>query len=99
MAREPERIAHISIDELGIDECNIRQGIWDQDQELINSVKKVGILEPLVVRPADPQSGKKYAVLCGSRRFNAAIDAGLPKVPCIIREDLDDIDAMALSMI
>ena len=98
MAKGAERIAHIGIDELGIDECNIRQGIWDADQELIDSVRKIGVQEPLIVRTADPKTEKKYAVVCGSRRFNASIEAGKKTVPCIIRK-LNDIDAMTLSMI
>jgi ParB-like chromosome segregation protein Spo0J len=39
----------------------------------------------------------KYGIVCGSRRFNAAIEAGLDEVPCIIQE-MTDVDAMGRSL-
>lgn len=93
-----KEIAFIDIDDLGIDVWNIRQGIWDCDEELVNSIRNMGIVEPLIVRPALPGVDKKYAIVSGSRRYNAAVDAGLDRVPCIVR-DLTDMEAMKLSMI
>ena len=90
-------VVEIDIDELGIDTYNIRGGEWDRDEELINSIKYNGVIEPLIVRSADESTGVKYAIVSGSRRFNASIEAGLIKVPCIIRE-LDDIEASTLSI-
>ena len=92
-----ERIAMIDVDHLGIDAVNIRGGVWDRDEELIESIKENGIIDPLIVRPAKPSTGVKYAIVCGSRRYNAAIEVGLTKVPCIIRE-MDDITATGLSI-
>lgn len=91
-------IVEIDIDDLGIDECNIRDGKWDQNEELITSIKDNGVIVPLIVRPADPSTGVKYAIVSGSRRYNASIIAGLTTVPCIIKE-LDDIEASALSIL
>lgn len=98
MESEKTEVVEIDIDELGIDEFNIRSGEWDRDEELINSIKYNGVIEPLIVRPADKSTGVKYAIVSGSRRFNASIEAGLTNVPCIIKE-LDDIEATTLSIL
>jgi ParB/RepB/Spo0J family partition protein len=90
MVRE---IVMVDVDDLGIDITNIRGGKWDYDEEFVEDIKKNSVLYPLIVRPADPKSGKKYAIVCGSRRYNAAIEAGLTEVPCII-EKMDDITAL-----
>lgn len=92
-----ERIVMIDIDDLGIDGVNIRGGEWDYEEELIQSIRENGIIDPIIVRPAAPETGVKYAIICGSRRYNAAIEAGLTKIPSIIRE-VDDITAAGLSI-
>lgn len=88
----------IDIDQLGIDTLNIRQGFWDGDEELTESVKSMDVIQPLIVRPVHKDGDKKYGIVIGSRRYNAAIEAGLRKVPCIVR-DMTDVEAMKLSMI
>lgn len=50
---------------------------------LVNSIHKVGIIHPLVVRPAHTQG--RYTVVVGERRRQAALLAGEPSVPVIIR--------------
>lgn len=57
-----------------------------------------GIRQPLLVRPVSGSSDEKYGIVCGSRRFNAAIEAGLTEVPCLI-ENLNDMEAMSESLI
>ena len=99
---EPETIEstviYINIDELGIDICNIRGGKWDGDEEFIESIKKWGILVPLLIRPAVKETGVKYAIISGSRRYHGGIEADLQELPCIVKE-VNDIDAVALSII
>ena len=55
--------------------------------ELADSVKERGVLSPVLVRPL-PDGG--YQMVAGHRRKMAAELAGLPTVPCIIRELTDD---------
>ena len=88
-----EKVVWVDVDDLGIDTANIRGGRWDYDEELVRDIKENGILNPLIVRPAAPKTRKKYAIICGSRRYNAAIEAGLEKVPCFI-EEMNDITAL-----
>jgi len=87
----------IKIDDLGIDVCNIRSGEWDSDTDLISSIKNNGVLEPLLIRSVDPSTGFKYGIISGSRRYNASIEAGLPTVPCIVK-DVDDVTAIGISI-
>jgi len=97
MAEHERRIVDIDIEELVTDLCNIRGGFWDHDEELIRSVKQRGIELPLLVRPISPINKVKYGIVCGSRRFHASLDAGLDKVPCIIKV-MTDIEAMGRSL-
>ena len=55
--------------------------------ELADSIKQVGLLEPIIVRPID--SGM-YEVVVGERRYRAAQQAGLDKVPAIITGYTDE---------
>jgi len=93
-------VVYIDIEDLGIDAYNVRGGEWncdEKDEELIQDVKNNWIINPVTVRPAHPSTGKKYAIVAGSRRYHAAIEANLPKLPCIIRI-LNDAEALAFSM-
>jgi ParB family chromosome partitioning protein len=49
--------------------------------ELADSIKQVGLLEPLIIRP----TGDEYEVVVGERRYRASQQAGLQRVPAIIR--------------
>jgi len=66
-------------------------------QELAESIRSQGILQPLVVRPA-PDGKERFQLIAGERRLRAAKLAGLKKVPAIIKE-VDDQKALALSLI
>ena len=54
--------------------------------DLADSIKQVGLLEPLVVRPVDDG----YEVVVGERRYRASQQAGLKTVPCVVRPYADD---------
>jgi ParB family chromosome partitioning protein len=64
--------------------------VFDQEEidQLATSLLDVGVLQPLVVRPL---GGDRYELVAGERRLRAAIVAGLPTVPAIVRatEDAD----------
>ncbi len=64
-------------------------------EELAESVRQHGVLQPLLVRPIP---GGRYQIVAGERRWRAARMAGLSEVPVIIR-DLDDTEVMVLAMI
>ncbi len=54
-------------------------------KELVSSIKKNGIIQPIVVRKSDTG----YEIIVGERRWRAAQEAGLKDVPVIIREAED----------
>ena len=63
-------------------------------EELAASVRKQGLLQPLLVRP----KGDAYELVAGERRYRAAQLAGLQEVPVIVR-DLDDRQALELALV
>lgn len=60
--------------------------------ELVDSIKGNGLLEPCIVRPS---SNGRYEMVSGHRRKHAAIRAGVKTIPCIVR-NLDDNQATIL---
>ncbi len=61
--------------------------------ELVESIKANGILTPVLVRPDDEGT---YEMISGHRRLHAAIRAGIPKIPAIIKEMTDDDATIAM---
>lgn len=55
--------------------------------ELTHSIREVGLLQPIVVRPAGPND---YELIMGERRFRASQAAGLDTIPAIVRETADE---------
>jgi ParB family chromosome partitioning protein len=64
-------------------------------EQLVQSVKEHGILEPLLVRPL---ANGNYELVAGERRYRAAREASLLAVPVVVRE-LSDEEALALALI
>jgi ParB family chromosome partitioning protein len=54
--------------------------------ELAGSIREVGLLEPIIVRPL----GNGFEVIVGERRYRASQQAGLEKIPAIVRTYSDD---------
>lgn len=63
-------------------------------EELANSIRTQGVIQPLIVRPV----GKQFEIIAGERRWRAAQLAGLTEVPVIIR-DIPDEAAIAIALI
>jgi ParB family chromosome partitioning protein len=57
--------------------------------ELVHSIKELGVLQPIVVRSIPGESGK-YELIMGERRLRASKEAGLTKIPAVIRETADE---------
>jgi ParB family transcriptional regulator, chromosome partitioning protein len=54
--------------------------------ELASSIREVGLLQPIIVRPLDGE----YEVVLGERRYRASQQAGLERIPTIVRDYTDD---------
>ena len=66
----------------------------DALQELVDSIRQHGIIQPLIVR----QAGAKLELIAGERRWRAAQEVGLAHVPVIIR-GASDLEVLELSLI
>jgi ParB family chromosome partitioning protein len=54
--------------------------------ELAASIKEVGLLQPIIVRPMD----QDYEIVLGERRYRASQQAGLERIPAVVRDYTDD---------
>jgi len=89
--REKREVKNIGLEKLFVGELNERMDVGDITG-LSTSIKQVGILEPLLVRPV----GDKFEIICGRRRFEGAKAAGVSFAPCHIK-DMNDVDALQAS--
>jgi ParB family chromosome partitioning protein len=70
-------------------------------QELADSIKAQGVVQPIVVRPVGtpgPGQSQRYEIIAGERRWRASQLAGLPDIPAIIRH-IPDEAAIAVALI
>ena len=66
-------------------------------EELTNSIKERGIIQPLIVRKAEGQN-EKYELIAGERRWQAAQNAGLHDVPVIVIE-ADNLKSLEFAIV
>ena len=66
-------------------------------EELANSIKERGILQPIIVRHSKDENGK-YEIVAGERRWQAAQRAGLHEIPVIII-DIDNLKSLEFAII
>lgn len=68
------------------------RSVFDEDEmaELVNSIREIGVLQPIVVRPSPEGGDQPYELVMGERRWRATREAGLNAVPAIIRSTTDD---------
>ena len=66
--------------------------LYDKEKrnEMIESIRINGIMQPLIVRPID---NGKYQILAGHNRRSCARELGITKYPCIIKKNLTDDEA------
>ena len=66
-------------------------------EELTDSIKKQGVIQPIVVRPNKELEGK-YEIIAGERRWLASQNAGLHEVPAVIL-DVDDVKSLEFAIV
>lgn len=64
-------------------------------EDLTNSIKEKGIIQPLIVRPRE---GDTYEIVAGERRWRAAQAAQLHDIPVLVR-DMDDVEVLEVAII
>jgi ParB family chromosome partitioning protein len=58
--------------------------------ELLGSIQRHGILQPLLVRPLGDDQAGEYEIVAGERRYRAAREVGLAKIPVVVRKMGDE---------
>jgi ParB family chromosome partitioning protein len=83
------RLAHLNPADIVPNAVQPRS-VFDEDDlaELVHSIREVGVLQPIVVRPLSEQPGK-YELVMGERRLRASKEVGLDSIPAIVRETAD----------
>lgn len=92
-------VQNIALDALVPSPLNPRK-TWNTAEldALADSMRQVGILQPIVVRQPPGRSRKKWEIVCGHRRVAAARQAGLTEVPAVVRK-LDDREATIAALV
>ena len=72
---------------------------FDKDSldELTNSIRERGVIQPIIVRKSPDQNGK-YEIIAGERRWHAAQSAGLHDVP-IVEVEVDDLKSLEFAIV
>ena len=90
-----ENLLTVELDKLKAREDQPRKNFDDDSlEELANSIKADGVIQPIVVRKV----GDKYEIIAGERRFRASKLAGLEKVPIIVK-NVSDRKARELALV
>ena len=66
-------------------------------EELTNSIKEIGVIQPLIVRKSNDEDDK-YELIAGERRWQASQNAGLHEVPVVII-DADNLKSLELAIV
>lgn len=86
--------AEVSVKDIHPNRKQPRSEFNEQDmEELVHSIKEIGVLQPIVIRPSREDGAEKYELVMGERRWRATQKAGLEKIPAIIR-DTQDVDLL-----
>jgi ParB family chromosome partitioning protein len=92
-----EKVEQIIIEQLSPNSYQPRQAFEDAAlQEMAESIKQYGVLQPLLVTPGEDTNG--YMIIAGERRWRAAKLAGLKAVPAIVRS-LKDLERLEIALI
>ena len=91
-------INKVSISDLVSNKFQPRK-LFDEDslQDLTNSIKERGIIQPIIVRKSNDDSSK-YEIIAGERRWLAAQKAGLHEVPVVIT-NVDDLKSLEFAIV
>lgn len=94
--RSAEGLKHVPIEHIRPNPRNPRKAFAEEElQELAQSIRDKGLLQPLVVRPSDDGA---YEIVAGERRWRAAQLAAQHELPVLVRE-LSDAETLEIALI
>ena len=92
-------VTFLPISQLRANPNQPRQDFSDQEiAELSDSIKTLGVLQPILVRPLQGSTSSTYQVVAGERRYRAAMRAGLSQVPVLIK-DLNEKETLEIALV
>lgn len=93
--REETRVEEVAVDRIRPNRYQPRTEMDEESlQELVESIRVHGVLEPVIVRP----TGDGYELVVGERRWRAARQAGLAVIPSVVRA-MSDQEAAVLALV
>ena len=96
--KEVNSVTRVSIGDLSRNPYQPRMNFKEEKlEELANSIKKNGIIQPIAVRPSKSEKGK-FEIVAGERRWIAAQRAGLHEIPVVILE-LSDVESLEVAIV
>ena len=95
---ESNAIVELSLDMI-VPNKNQPRNNFDDDSlnELAESIKEFGVIQPIVVRKLDKKD--KYEIVIGERRYRATKKTGINTIPSIIVKDVNDISSLEMALI
>jgi ParB family chromosome partitioning protein len=87
----------ISIDKIRVNPKQPRTNFdTNEIENLSQSIKDLGIIQPITVRKVDPEN---YEIISGERRFRASKKAGLKSIPCYVKGVDNETDILKMSLV
>ncbi|MFC6356289.1 ParB/RepB/Spo0J family partition protein [Luethyella okanaganae] len=84
------RLAHLDPNDIVPNAVQPRINFDEQDlAELVHSIREIGVLQPIVVRP-HPSLPGKYELVMGERRLRATKEVGLDSIPAVVKDTADE---------
>lgn len=101
-ARQAKSGPEVTVLSLDAIRPNPRQPRTEFDQaaleELSQSIRNQGVLQPILVRPAPAGAPAPYELVAGERRFRASQLAGLKEIPALVR-DMNEEESLAIALV
>lgn len=94
----PLELRSLPLEQVSADPRQVRK-LFDKEKldELAQSIRDVGIVQPIVVAPL--ANGNGFRIISGERRHRAALLAGIGTIPAVVRSDLSTDDARIIQLV
>ncbi len=94
-----KKVVFLPIDQIVNNPVQPRQRFNDSEiDELAGSIKSLGVLQPVLVRPCEGDLAGRYEIVAGERRWRAARKAGLTEVPALINP-INDQESLEIALV
>ena len=92
------RLGEIPVSEITVSTRQPRRFFDDAElAELAESIRHLGVVQPVVVRPLEATEGPRYELIAGERRLRAARMAGVGAIPAVVRQ-ADDVASLEIAL-